>query len=834
MRLLALTLALLALPTRAQEQQDYAWRLDLGKHCVARFAGPSMSRGTAVDVEFDGRGTAHLNRASSRITFAPDRGFGVTSEESFTLELDLRCTVGEFSTVLMCREGSAVHYSILVGRAPGRVAFEAWTWNRERALSRRRLDDGKWHRIAAAYDARTRSMALLVDGALDAVVKVTRAFGGSRQPGLRLGDNLDPNVRQPFLGDLRNLRMKRGIPALFEAHLAHERALRVLEPGTVDAALEAWLVNARRARPPIASDRAAWEAQAAKIRAGVQDALGLWPPPYGGQKRLGRRADVATDFATFRPSLPLSPVRGGSLERDGWSVTRIYWRSFENYFASGWLYEPSGAESRADLPAILCPHGHWQHGARHPVVQARCIMLARLGYVALAVDSVHHYEARYGLTPVSVMTWNNLRAIELLRSLEHVDAKRIGCTGASGGGQQTYYLTALRTDLAAAAPAVMACHFDEILLSSGVHCACNFVTHLMPVADMPQMAATFAPRPQLFLSVTGDWTRRFPERGLPEIRAIYRLYGAQHAVEGHRWESKHDYNRDQRNTMYAFFERNLRGIESPRSDLEPASLATEARETLDALDAVVERSRVPQDLGSVTREFRERLRAPRVASSTTPDTSRSRLSGLYGHAAPEPVSVRRVKRFEIENLKCESFVVRTPDGVDLPLLLFVPPAELRGAKTAVLVSERGKAQAFVHERARIDRYLASGVPVLLVDVRYVGELDAAATWRDPYGRFLGEDEGLLAVRDLRCILEAITAIDEVPERVEIVGLGSAGATALVAAALSQPDRVVSLVCPELGPLYRESDRRPFVSRVLLHCDLDDALRAFEPRPIRRE
>lgn len=116
---------------------------------------------------------------------------------------------------------------------------------------------------------------------------------------------------------------------------------------------------------------------------------------------------------------------------------------------------------------MLNPHGHWQQGAIDPVVQARCAAFAQFGWTALAVDSVHVEHIASGVNSIGAMTWHNQRALDLLQTLDVVDPARIGVTGASGGGQQTYHLMALEDRLAAAAPMVMACYFHEIISDRG-------------------------------------------------------------------------------------------------------------------------------------------------------------------------------------------------------------------------------------------------------------------------------------------------------------------------------------------------------------------------------
>src|SRR5207248_10187254 len=118
-------------------------------------------------------------------------------------------------------------------------------------------------------------------------------------------------------------------------------------------------------------------------------------------------------------------------------------------------------------------------GAVHPVVQSRCIALALKGYVVLAVDSAHVYRYEVGVNPIGVMTWNNMRALDLLQSIPEVDGARIGCVGASGGGQQTMYLMALDDRVRVAAPVARVCYSRPILTADSHQRPCNHVPALL-------------------------------------------------------------------------------------------------------------------------------------------------------------------------------------------------------------------------------------------------------------------------------------------------------------------------------------------------------------------
>jgi hypothetical protein len=757
-----------------------------------------------------------------------DARLGFSSDESFALALSLRTQPAGFSTVLMCREGEAVNYGLVLGRRPGALAFEVWSWQQDKAIAPVRVDDGSWHEIAAAYDAPARTMGLWVDGRLQAVAEVRGAFRKSARPTLRLGNNLGTD--QPFRGELKDVRVRAGVPEPLRADLATHAALRVLPAGAAAAAMERWLARMRAPRDP-GGDPAA---EARRIQAQVQDALGLWPPPYvpDAERKapwpspLHGRGDetwTPTDFARLRPTLPLDLREGGRLTRASHTVTRIDWRTFAGYRARGYLYQPTGPAT-GKRAAVLCPHGHWELGNRQPVVQARCVTLARLGYVVLTVDTEHVEDVPIGLSPAGVMTWNNLRGLEVLRSLPEVDPARIGCTGESGGGLQTMHLMSLDAGLAAAAPAVMACYFEEILRSEGVHCHCNFTPRLFTVGDQPQMCAAFAPRPALFLSVTGDWTHRFPTRGFPPLLELWTGLSAADRIGSRQWEGGHDFNRPMRNAVYAFFERWLHGASKPDPELEPADAETEPLATLAALD----RDGAERDLVAVVREFRARLAAPPVAAGERLAVRREQLARLFG-AGVGPVRVAERRPLSAAGRALEAARISDPRDpeIELPVLIARPTARATG--WAILIGE-GKSAQLLHHRAWIEALLQRGMAVLLADVRYTGELDQAGAWRDPYGRFFGADEGVLAVHDLQSLVAALPALDaEIPAHATVVAFGAHGAAALYAAALDA--RIERVIAPALGPTYAAADRAPRMARVLRHGDLPDAAALLAPRAL---
>src|SRR5262249_13342588 len=72
-----------------------------------------------------------------------------------------------------------------------------------------------------------------------------------------------------------------------------------------------------------------------------------------------------------------------------------------------------------------------------------------------------------------------------------------------------------------------------------------------------ELAALFAPKP-LAMSGANDWTINIETRGLPELRALYALYGAQDRVLARCWpQFGHNYNQVSREFMYGWFNKHL-------------------------------------------------------------------------------------------------------------------------------------------------------------------------------------------------------------------------------------------------------------------------------------
>lgn len=282
-----------------------------------------------------------------------------------------------------------------------------------------------------------------------------------------------------------------------------------------------------------------WGARAAKIRQLILSGAELQPLP--------RRTS-------------LNPIYRNPRKHSGYSVVNVAFESLPGVFVTGSLYQP--LPRRAKSAAVLCPHGHWNdpedYGRYRADMQKRCAVLAKMGAIVLSYDMVGYGESaelgwshRHPKT-LKLQLWNSIRAVDFLVSLPEVDSTRIGVTGASGGGTQSFLLAAVDERIAASAPIVMvsAHFFGGCVCESGmpIHRNATFQTNNV------EIAACCAPRPMLLVSCGEDWTCDSPQVEFPYIQRIYELLGAAERFwTAHLPDEKHDYGFSKRVPMYAFF-----------------------------------------------------------------------------------------------------------------------------------------------------------------------------------------------------------------------------------------------------------------------------------------
>lgn len=475
---------------------------------------------------------------------------------------------------------------------------------------------------------------------------------------------------------------------------------------------------------PDVPSQTAWEERAREIRQHVLVSCGLWPLPEKCQ----------LDAKVF-----------GRIERDGYSVEKVQLQTYPGFYLAGNLYRPLG-KGPGPFPAILNPHGHWEHGRYEDSalgsIPGRCINFARQGMVAFSIDMVGYGDThqagphrKYATDPANLLwnislmglqTWNAIRSVDFLVSLPDVDRTRLGCTGASGGGTQTFILGAIDDRISVLAPMVMVSH------SMQGGCLCENAPGLRVDYSNMEIAAAAAPRPQLLVAASGDWTKTTMTVEGPSVEKAYRLFNQADHLRYVLFDLPHNYNQTTREEAYRWFGKWLLH-QTDTASIHELPFKKEADENLrvwpegqfpkGALDA-------SQLIAQCIRQAQERLHKLTPTNPATLKAMQDNLRPLWRHGLQvefpnEGLLIQTEPSSKKEKESWTPFVVgRAGKGDRIPGLLITPQTDRLNA-LAILAHANGKA-AYLDEAGKpkglARRLLDRGCSIILADTFLTGTL----------------------------------------------------------------------------------------------------------------
>lgn len=643
----------------------------------------------------------------------------------------------------------------------------------------------------------------------------------------------------------------------FADELLHAEAPRVLPKGK--------LPNDSRLQPPKdlngyfpfkpAANKQEWQKRAAKLRRRILVDTGLWPMPT---------------------KTPLNAKIHGRVDKDDYTVERVYFESMPGFYVTGSLYRPKNVMGKR--PAVLCPHGHWSNGrfydagekraaeqiakgaekmeeaARSPL-QARCVHLARMGCVVFHYDMIGYADStqisfqlahrfakqrpemnskeNWGLfspqaesrlqSIMGLQTYNSVRALDFLESLDDVDPKRLAVTGASGGGTQTFMISAIDPRVAVSMPCVMV----STAMQGG--CTCENCCLLRIDHGNVDFAAMFAPKP-LGLTAADDWTKEMSTKGFPELKRHYAMFGAEDNVMlNNHIEFKHNYNLVNRTAMYGWFNKHLK-LDANTNERDFKRLSTE--------EMTVWNDDHPQPEGGDSFE-RKLLRwwnddsnnqLARVAPKDEQSLAKYRevvgggVDAIIGRRLPDPKQLeydQSIKEDFGGYIRMAGLLRNKQYGEELPVL-FLYPKEWNG-HVVIWIDAQGKAGLY-NDGGKLKDGVAGlideGATVVGADLLYQGEfltdgkpLEKTRRVQNPReaaAYTFGYNHTLFArrVHDVLTLIAFARNHELEPSHVHLVGLEGAGHW--VAAARAQAGDTVDKAAIDTGG-FRFADVRQIPS-----------------------
>lgn len=445
--------------------------------------------------------------------------------------------------------------------------------------------------------------------------------------------------------------------------------LNLLAPGVGADMLSNFIENDLQDLPLPASG-AAWLAGRDALRTKVIDLLGLtgfFPPP---------------------PSWNLNLQYKGTINQTGYRIEKITYESYPGYAVSALLYIPDGITN--PVPGIVSAQGHeYAWGKAADFIQARNVNLVKRGCIVLCYDYYDCGERNTGpdpfggspygggnshsidnffysrINPTSLEVLDGVRALDVLESLPDVDAARLGFTGESGGGNSTYYISAIDTRVKLTVPVSSVTTYEYWIRKNR-----NWDWHQRPygmrsAAEIGTLLALHAPNPLLVIvSLDGTDNNEFPlAEGLRSFNwadQVYTLLGASNVTSFVESSTGHGYQQDKRQTMYAAVEQHLQPPFPAGSTELPV-----IQQTFAELTSGLSSNNL------TTEDIYIQIKAVGPAVPATDADSRSRLQVCLGFPDPLPAVISTPAGGENHSeWSAEFWLVETEPGISIPCKMF--------------------------------------------------------------------------------------------------------------------------------------------------------------------
>lgn len=524
---------------------------------------------------------------------------------------------------------------------------------------------------------------------------------------------------------------------------------------------------------------------------------------------------------------PLNAHVVGTVPGEEFRVDKVIYESRPNHHVTANFYLPEG---KGPFPGVLLPCGHSVNGKAAETYQRAAILMARNGLAVLCYDPIGQGERLQliadgkpgipgstsehtmvgvgallvGKSTATYRIWDGIRSLDYLASRPEVDAKRLGCTGNSGGGTLTAYLMALDDRIVAAAPSCYITTLEKLFATLGPQDAEQNITGQVAFGmEHADYLTLRAPRPTLlavgtydYFDIQGAWTT-FREASL-----IYGKLGHGERVALFEYEDKHGFSRPRREACMRWMRRWLLDKNDAPAEIDFPIFKDEQLQCTRS-GQVLEDFK-GRSVFHLNAELERELAKKRMPLPGDVKERTALLRGLLG--MPAKIADTQFKE-ENAPVKRKNYVIRQyvlgVGGMQFPALEFAP-AKADTNEWVIYLAGDGMAN-HAGSGGPLEKLADAGHHVLAVDSRGWGETSPqdpakvkdALFGADSKHAFLSLhlSRPLLGqrVQDVLAIMKHFHSQDAKSEiSFHLIGVGAAGPVALHAAALESRVKKVTL------------------------------------------
>ncbi len=449
------------------------------------------------------------------------------------------------------------------------------------------------------------------------------------------------------------------------------------------------------------------------------------------KKEIIEKAGITVDH-----KLPLEYHETGSIQMEGYTIKNIFFQTLPGLYATANLYIPDGD---GPFPGVINMNGHWTEAKMAPTIHSVAQSLVLNGYVCLSIDAFgagergttdgvfEYHGANHGASLMNlgkslqgIQVSENIRGIDLLCSLPYVDAKKIGATGASGGGNQTMWITAMDERVQASVPVCSVGTFEAYIMRS--NCVCELLIDGLTLTEESGILALVAPRAILLLNHNQDANPTFCPaemlRSYTNAKPVFELFGVGENINYQLFDLPHGYDKLDREAMLGWFNLHLKGIGngSPIKEVAFKNLPAEQ------LRVFVPGNRNPKvaSIQEYCKQKGEELRTDFLSTkSVDVDLKKKELRDLL--RVNEKLILKEIHQYSGIS-GWDRYALETADGKLVPLLHLAPANKSLGY--TILCNPEGKDSI---SPSLIGELMKKGTGIVIVDLSGTGEVTSTAS-----------------------------------------------------------------------------------------------------------